>query len=397
MLVRGRMTRASSGLFALATLVAGCAASDGDDAFDDGGGKGDGVTTPAYASATTVEETAAALTSAAPGLGVHLRPMGSLGHYGPISEYGPLGVLGPVGGSGWSPSSSIGLGWDAWGSLATAVRGPLTAAGPLGSTGPLNTAWWTGQVDRDVSVHLQPGGAATPLGPVGPLGPLGALGPLGPIGAHGLRRDSSGNYTGVCSDGRTGVCRTVDVEWTAGGSKRTWPLFESYTESTAKAKTDNDTSFMVQGEIARAGDTDTFVAKSADAQWVTIVAVPEHAMHTYSQAMAILAASSVLGFNPPVLVPFPPGYLYNHEASFDDFNLEVVVSDVGTAVSATSGTIDWATVRVPAGSTLEIKLTLYSAWTQWWRPYNPRYRLFVVGSTRYLAGAVASGPQLQPL
>jgi len=393
------MKRSRPGFLALATLVAGCAVSEGDDAaFDDGGGKGDGVTTPAYASATTVEETAAALTSAAPGLGVHLRPMGSLGHYGPISEYGPLGVLGPVGGSGWNPSTWIGLGWDAWGSLATAVRGPLTAAGPLGSTGPLNTAWWTGQVDGDVGEHLQPGGAATPLGPVGPLGALGPLGPLGPIGAHGFRRDSSGNYTGDCNgDGGTAVCREVDVEWTDGGSVRTWPLFENYPESTARAKTDNDTSFMVQGEIARTGDTDTFVANSADAQWVTIVAVPEHAMHTYSQAMAILAASSVLGFNPPVFVPFPPGYLYNHEASFDDFDLEVVVRGVGTAVSATAGTIDWATVRVPAGSTLEIKLTLYSAWSQWWRPYNPRYRLFVVGSTKYLAGAAATGPQLQAL
>jgi len=393
--------RSTTLVLLLATAVAGCATSDdaADDTGDLGDGKEDGVTTPAYASATTVEESAAALTAAAPALAPHLTPMGSLGHYGPLGEYGPLGVLGPVGDAGWNPSSWLGAtGWDAWASLATAINGPLSAAGPLGSSGPLNPSWWTGRLDTAVGQQLTPGGAAAPLGPVGPLGALGPLGPLGPVGAHGFARDANGNYVGDCKhDGHTAVCRTVDVEWTAGGSKRTWPLVELYPEAVAAAKTDNDTSFMVEGELARAGDVDTFVAHSANAQWVTIVAIPEHAFHTYPQAMAILLASVGLGFATPVIVPFFPGYLYDHEGSFDDLDLEVAVEGVGTAVSATSGSIDWVSVRVPSGSTLDIKLTLYRPWAAWWRPYNPRYRLIVLGSTKYLSGSSARGPQLRPL
>ena len=193
------------------------------------------------------------------------------------------------------------------------------------------------------------------------------------------------------------MCRTVKVEWTAGGTRRTWPLVELYPEATAAAMTDNDVSFVVQGEVARDGDTDTFVANAADAQWVSIVLVPEHAFHTYSQAMTILGAAVALGLNPPLFVPFFPGYAYVHEAFFDDFDLTVTVPGTGVATSATSGSIDWIQARVPAGAKLEIDVTLYKAWYAVWRPYRPRYRLFVVGSTKYLASSSATGAQLRPL
>jgi hypothetical protein len=391
------MTRTTP-LLVLATLVAACTAADGGD--DDGGwsdGKADGSSTPVYASATTVEEQAAGIVDGAPGMALHMKPMGSLGHFGPIGEYGPLGVLGPVGTSAWNPSSWIGAtGWDGWASLLTDVRGPLSADGPLGSSGPLSSVYWRDTFDGDVAQHLLPGGAATPLGPVGPLGALGPLGPLGPVGAHGFRRDTTtGDYTGDCNgDGRTAVCRTVDVEWTAGGTVRTWPLVELYPEAAAARKTDHDTSFVVQGEIARAGDTDRFTAHAGDAQWVTVVVLPEHSLYNYAQGMAILATAVAIGFETPAIVA---GVLYDHDSSFDDFDLEIDVAGIGTAVSATSSTIDWAIVRVPAGATLDISITLYKPWTQWWRPYNPRYRLFVIGSTKYLAPAAATGPQLQPL
>ncbi len=396
------MHRASSAILIVVTTLAGCAASDdaaGDDSWSDDG-KADGVSGPAYASASTVEDSAAAIASAAPGMALHMKKMSSLGHYGPTGEYGPLGVLGPIGDASWNASTWVGAtGWDSWASLMTEIDGPLSASGPLGSSGPLAPTWWRETFASEVAQHLLPGGAATPLGPVGPLGALGPLGPLGPVGAHGFRRDTAtGDYTGDCHhDGHTGVCRTVDVAWTSGGAARTWPLVELYPEAVAARKTDNDVSFVVQGEIARTGDTDHFIAHAADAQWVTIVAVPEHAMHTYPQAMAILAAAVALGFEAPIIVPFFPGYLYDHEGSFDDLDLEVDVANVGTAVSATSDLIDWVTVRVPANSTLDIKLTLYAPWSAIWRPYNPRYRLFVVGSTKYLAAAAARGPQLKPL
>ena len=381
-------------LVAALSIATGCTAA-GDDADLGDDGKGDGSTTPAYVSATTVEDAGDALTDTTPALAPHLKPMGSLGHYGPIGEYGPLGVLGPVGDSSWSPSSWIsgGTGWDAWSRLFTALDGPLGPDGPLGSRGPLSSTWWQGQGLGDVGRQLGAGGATAALGPLGPLGALGPLGPLGPIGAHGFSRNSRGEYVGDCTgDGRTAVCRTIDVEWSSGQT-RTWPLFERYSEDVAKAQT-NDTSFMVEGGLSRAGDTDRYAVTSADAQWVTVVAVPEHALHTYPQAMAILGAAIAAGLTPPALVPFAPFYPYDHYASFDDLDVELDVDGIGTAVSASGDGVDWIQARVPAGARIEIRVSLERAWAAWWRPYLPRYRLFVVGSTKYLAGGGVSGPQL---
>src|SRR5262245_25607459 len=102
-------------LVAALSIATGCTAADDAGGLGDDG-KGDGSTTPAYVSASTVEDASDALTDTTPALAPHLAAMGSLGHYGPIGEYGPLGVLGPVGDSSWSPSSWIsgGTGWDAW-------------------------------------------------------------------------------------------------------------------------------------------------------------------------------------------------------------------------------------------------------------------------------------------
>jgi hypothetical protein len=329
-----------------ALWFAGCAVEDEPRSEEDvapaAGGKADSaVRALVWTGASNVEALGGAATD----------PFGFLGHYGPIGEYGPLGVLGAAGLGGFD------------------VNGALTAAGPLGVAGPLGDGRWRQR-------ELDPGGAWSVVGPIGPLGALGPLGPLGPSGPHGLRRDGQGRYLDA-----GGVRRSIEVPW-RDGEVRSWPLVELYPEHAARAMEDHDTSFVVTGELGRPGDRDELTAHSAEAQWVTVAVIPEHALYAYAQAMAILAAAP--------LYPFDPG-------SFDDLDLEVEVAG-HQAISSTSGDlIDWLSVRVPAGAALRVRVGLHQAWSRPWRPYRPRYRLIVVGSTHYLDDAPAGGAHQVPL
>lgn len=376
------------------------------------GGKADGFDGGGlpYSATSTVEALDGDLGSMDPAVGgragLYLRPMSALGYYGPVGPYGPLGLLGPVGDGVWSPSRYVSgdLGWHVWSDLLDAADGPLGPDGPLGRKGPLNPDEWVtlgGAEDAPVyddgfRTHLGPGGVFAVLGPAGPLGALGPLGPLGPVGAHGLETDADGRFVDTAGD----VQRTVDVEWEAGGEVRTYGLFEHYPEDTAERMDDNDTSFMVSGEIRRAGgEADAFTFHSTEAQWLTVTVVPHYARLTYAQAMSVLFQAALVGYTTPAGLGAYP-WIYNHRATFDDFDLELEVvgpdgSDLGTARSVSGDRVDWLHLRVPAGAKLQARVTLYYAWKAVWRSVAPQYRLLVVGSTKHLKTAPITGDHVR--
>lgn len=306
-----------------------------------------------YVSASSVAELNRDLSSISPEIAHpdwlkdYLYSWSCLGYYGPIGPYGPLGMLGPVGSNIWNPSVYIsGIGdWSYWSETLTNLGGPLSEDGPLGPTGPLNENAYFHVLPaiNDFGKHLQAGGLFTVLGPVGPLGALGPLGPLGPIGAHGYLADSNGNYV---SNGV--IYRTVGVPY--NDTIRTYELFEKYTESHAKSMTDNDTSFMVEGEIYPLSENDTYTFTSNESQFVTILVTPEK--------------------------------------EYDDFDLEILDSnDNVIATSNRADYIDWVQIQVPAGTTLKARVTLHSTG----HFLSKTYRLFVVGSTQYINTTDISG------
>lgn len=445
------MSRMSRRTLAIAfALVAGCASEPGAD-LSPGAvslpGKADGASDIVF---TTAEEVAhlayrdgeerssdeaeyvfAELVSPASDAGQpwrYLRPMSALGYYGPLGPYGPLGVLGPTGGNPWNPDLYVtgSFAWSDHSEELTAEGGPLSADGPLGSAGPLNPARWddAGSLEDGAFVpHLRPGGVFAPLGPVGVSGALGPLGPLGPIGAHGYMRGEGGEYWpeegADCHDAPEGYeappCRRIDVEWQAGGDRRTYELVELYDEDFAAAMEDNDTSFLVVGEAAE-GESDEYTFRSEQGQWVTVVLLPETARYPFVQAMAMLSAASSEGYRLPdgAFVPhavtgFPVYNSYDHRTTFDDFDLEleVVVEGqvVGTIVSQSADVVDWVHVKVPAGAELRATVRNYSEWSArfsdstWglaFRPADPTYRLVVVGASEAGQGPTTfSGPYLR--
>lgn len=354
----------------------------------------------------------------------YLRRMSALGYYGPVGPYGPLGIVGPLGGNPWNPELYISgsYAWSDWSDLLTESDGPLSPHGPLGSTGPLNQDFWSR--DASFTTHLQPGGLFAVLGPLGPTGALGPLGPLGPIGAHGYVRDDGGDYWPAdgetChhapADAAAPPCRAVEVEWEEGGERRVYPLFERYDEERARVMEDNDTSFMVEGSIrSRNEESDSYVFTSDQDQWVTVAVVPEYAKYPYVQAMSVLGAASSRGYEAPrsayvphMVTGVPVYQRYDHQASFDDFDLAVdldVAGRRGTIESASGDHVDWIQVYVPAGTTLRASISLHREWRPaaqdaWWgltvRPVRPSYRLYVVGSTEHgVPRTTFSGPHLR--
>jgi hypothetical protein len=358
----------------------------------------------------------------------YIRTMSALGHYGPLGEYGPLGALGPLGNGAWSPEHYVsgGFSWANWSESLGDGGGPLSADGPLGSNGPLGQGFDI--EDPSVSAfeaHLWPGGVFAALGPVGPLGPLGPLGALGPIGAHGYRRESTGEYVPrsgeQCHDAPEGAeeapCRLIDVPWD-DSEVRTYELVERYTESHAASMSDNDTSFMVDGEIADGEPDDRFEFTSRDAQWVTIVLTPISARYPYVQAMSVLGYAATQGYAVPstvtvphVLTGIPVANGYEHSTTFDDFDLSVEIETGGgetqtvTIDSASANRVDFVHVLVPAGARLRASVILYSQWTArgsdafWGLPSRfvpASYRLTVVGSTANgVTRSAFSGPYLR--
>ncbi len=394
----------------------------------------------------------------------YLDKMSALGMYGPLGPYGPLGIVGPLGGSPFNADFFVsGLhSWSDWSAQLTKNGGPLSSQGPLGHLGPLNVEFWQDlpsllesriqsmpmppgldakklrdalrhTLGNDFVSHLVPGGVFGALGPVGVLGALGPLGPLGPLGAHGYRRSDDGDYVpdkgtlcrAVDGEREKPPCRQIEVEWEKGGEHRIYELVEHYDEAHAAEMTDNDTSFFVTGEI-EGDEADAYSFSSRQGQWVTVVVVPETAKYFLTQALSILGQSAlgtaicggvpdlrrlfavpeiacvqhVTALAGPPLIPIE----YDHEGSFDDFDIELEVaigSKRGKIASESAGWIDWIQVWVPEGAQLEATVSLASAWeprvnltdvlgldvsndARWGmlaRTAAPTYRLFVVGAT----------------
>ncbi|MBZ4416724.1 hypothetical protein [Myxococcus sp. RHSTA-1-4] len=313
-----------------------------------------------YVSASSVEALNGSLSSVQPAVltpsnaASYLSSSSALGYDGPLGPYGPLGMLGPIGDNMWNPSywiSAIGD-WSDWSDDMTDLGGPLSEAGPLGPTGPLSaTAYWVDlPAINDFGKQLQAGGVWTVLGPVGPLGALGPLGPLGPVGAHGYATDSDGRYVHNSVE-----MRTVSVPYS--GSTRVYGLYEKYTESYAKTKTDNDTSFMVEGYIAYPYDEiDSYPFYSGESQFVTILLTPLYAL--------------------------------------DDFDL--YVSDQTGQVLAYSSSgpfVDYVQVKVPANTLLVAHVQLYSTGHY----LTKDYRLYVTGSTQHINTTDITGNHQVPV
>lgn len=285
----------------VATLGAGCTidATDDDVLLGFGDGKEDGATS-GYVSANSVQslwqrrDPAAVVARSNPPFKTtfphdqlaaweYLKPIGSLGMYGPLGPYGSLGRGGPVGFRVYNPSTSIemiGLAIEAYGTWLEAIEKwyeafepfgdlswrwmrylleqqnewlkswrydskILSADGPLASKGPLDPARWNGRAFMDVLgfrdapssdlvEQLGPGGMLAPLGPVGPLGALGPLGPLGPTTPLVTFQGYQENLKGEFIPGLNGcfrpadarergvkVCRTLLVPWTAQATECT--------------------------------------------------------------------------------------------------------------------------------------------------------------------------------
>ena len=277
----------------------------------------------------------------------YLSPDSALGPAGPISAWGPLGALGPIGDMSWNTSAWM----SAAGDYTDYTKAPLGESGPLGPSGPLSNNSYGRDLPaiNDFGKQLQAGGVWTVLGPVGPLGALGPLGPLGPVGSYGSVADESGQYVK-----RGQVVRTVDVPYS--GSTRTYELVEKYTEDFAKHMSDNDTSFMVKGDIEDPGhETDSYSFTSHASQYVTIALVPENALSDFDMELTsggshVIASSksdgsqSLLG-----VMPVNEGHY-----------------------------IDFIQLHASEGQTFTAKVSAKTA------PVTTGYRLIVVGSTKYI-------------
>lgn len=275
---------------------------------------------------------------------LYLSTMGCLSVNGPLGAYGPLGALGPLGSNTWSAAywfNAVGD-WSEYSKKYTGMGGPLSKDGPLGSKGPLGDSYYSVMPHiNDFAMHMQGNGIWSVLGPIGPLGALGPLGPLGPIGAHGYHKLAGGDW----SDPKGHIVRKVTVDYD-GSSSRTFGLFEMYTtERAIQMGWDQDTSFMVAGEVSPTG-TDTFPLASSEPQWVTVVVVPQY-------------------------------YYDNFDLEILDANGRSIVSSSGTA------TINWAQLYVPSASQrLQIRVKLGASAGQYL--WDHHYFLYVVGSTQYV-------------
>lgn len=323
----------------------------------DGDASAPGAEPLVFVSAKTLEEAKGDLGA----LGLGSDPLGALGSFGPLGAYGPLGEMGPVGDNWWNPSTWVDSAYSSWGSEwdGKVDGGPLTEAGPLGEKGPLSDVYFDGALfeNNEVAQHLRGLGAYNVLGPLGPLGPLGALGPLGPVGAHGFGTAEGGSYV----DTGGVVQRTVDLWYDeAHTEKRTFELYEKYTEGYAKQMTDNDTSFMVEGRIAYAGggqyETDEFAFTSKSDQLVSVAVVPEKQL--------------------------------------DDFDFEITDQKGNVLLKSDSDhLIDHAQLRVKEGTQLKVRVKLKDS-GHW---LGKTYRLYVTGSTEHFNKTMADGPHVRPL
>ena len=149
--------------------------------------------------------------------------------------------------------------------------------------------------------------------------------------------DGDGRYRDAAGQ----VVRSVEVPYQGGA--RSYPLVESYREEAGRAMRDNDTSFMVTGDVASADEVDRFRFTSADRQLVTVTLVPEKELDAF----------------------------------------ELTIRDEQGRVlhqSSSDRSVDWVQLEVPAGARLsaEVRRTAHG------HILSASYRLIVTGSTRYV-------------
>ncbi|MBI5549208.1 MAG: hypothetical protein HY901_35435 [Deltaproteobacteria bacterium] len=300
---------------------------------------------------------------------VYMRMVGPMGRRGPIGMYGPLGTAGPVGSWAWNPSRYITgtLGWEDPQKALTKDGGPLSKDGPLGEHGPLGE-----MMDATVSNPYQPGGMYAVLGPWGVLGALGPLGPLGPVGAHGFSSTKQGDY--VDKDGN--VQRTIRTQWSLTEAKD-WDLVEDYSEKRARELPDNDTSFLVEGSIARTELSDTYRFRSKVDQYVSVLVLPELATAACFPHLRFRGAEEAA--QKAMANPFAAAQEMWTAGlkAYDDFDVEILNGE-GKVVARSNllGGADWIHIKVPADTELQARVKLRNSL----HPSDKPYRLFVVGS-----------------
>lgn len=209
-------------------------------------------------------------------LGIYLGDDSALGYLGPISQLGPLGPLGPLGSNTWNTSAWIFDNYT-WADYYDKIYGPLSADGPLGENGPYTTSsYYSGSLftNNQFAANTRAFGLWSILGPIGPLGAVGPLGALGPNGATGYTTNESGAYINTSSE----VVRSISVPYNSS-TNRTFDLYENYTQAYATQMPDNDTSFMVVGNLGN-NTINSYTITSAQDQIVSALVVPNSTIDT---------------------------------------------------------------------------------------------------------------------
>jgi hypothetical protein len=127
--------------------------------------------------------------------------------------------------------------------------------------------------------------------------------------------------------------------------------------------TDNDTSFMTVGSIDGA-EKDVFAFSSREAQYVTVVVVPENGLSDFDLEIADASGRTIA------------------RSTSDG---RQVLSFFGVANAGHY--IDFAQLRVAAGEKLQAKVTAKTV-----NRAFPTYRLIVTGSTKYVSPSDIEGP-----
>ena len=122
---------------------------------------------------------------------------------------------------------------------------------------------------------------------------------------------------------------------------------------------DNDTSFMVMGEI-ESSEKDNYIFTSGSDQFVTVLVVPEKSLDTFSiQSSEILKTTEMEG----------------------------IKASKSIASSASENLINWITFKVKKGETFKAGVSLMSSG----HFLSKTYRLYVIGSTGF-SNTDISGP-----
>lgn len=328
-----------------------------------------------------------------------MAPDSALGIPGPLGPTGPLSSWGPVGNAAWNPSGQISGGggdwwsfwwkyfgdWVGWGQKQ--VIGPK---GPLGARGPVNKdqiyqamyhllhdIYLANDFNHNLDIHGVWGAlrcaqscrfvwyadgrvVSLPgiLGPLGPLGALGPLGPLGPVGAHNFTAGPDGQYR----DGSGKIQRNLRAIWNDDSSiARVYDLYEFYSRDTAsKLAEENDSSFMVEADVASADDVHTYRFKSQHKQTISVLVIP--IIQNISDTSAHFG-----DFN--LAVSLAKG------SKAKEFAVSALESSHSLPPTSQKGFVDYAIFRAGVGNVYEVKV-----WARLTAKSQKRYRLFVTGS-----------------